>query len=219
MTREVTNEEKKGLILYIIGFYVIWSSYVVFLYPHVLDLNPFIGVIIKLLVWTLPVCIIIKVRFKSITEYLHIRDNNWGQVAVFSLLLGCIIVVWNVIGNTLLFHNEFNLNRGVATWLNGVVLIGFTEEVVFRGYILQSFAKIISFGKANVISSILFVVIHLPGWYQKGFMNITFTFISSILYVFIFAIIQGYVFKKTNSLWTCIFIHTINNFITIGFGL
>jgi len=44
------------------------------------------------------------------------------------------------------------------------LLIGIIEEIPYRGFMLQKLAERLGFWRANLITSLLFLAIHLPGW-------------------------------------------------------
>jgi membrane protease YdiL (CAAX protease family) len=54
-----------------------------------------------------------------------------------------------------------------VTWnsvLSTSILIGLFEEIPFRGFILQKLQEKFPFWISNLLSSLLFLIIHLPGW-------------------------------------------------------
>lgn len=76
---------------------------------------------------------------------------------------------------------------------------GFCEEFLFRGAILSNclpFGK----GKAILISSLLFSLMHGNA--------------EQIFYAFVGGIVLGVVYVKTESIWNCVILHTVNNFIS-----
>ncbi|MEI4802291.1 CPBP family intramembrane glutamic endopeptidase [Bacillus sp. FJAT-51639] len=91
--------------------------------------------------------------------------------------------------------------------MNGILLVGITEEIVFRGFILQELNKILSFWKANIITSFLFLIIHYAIWIYDG----VFFDLWSHIYVFLIGIFFGLIFKKTRSLWSVIILHSFHN--------
>jgi len=98
-------------------------------------------------------------------------------------------------------------------------LVGFTEEILFRGFFLQRIASYTKFEFANIITAILFLLIHFPGWIALNALPTgVFLKIALFSFILIFSIVQGYVFKKTESLWVCIVIHSINNFVSYSLG-
>ena len=215
------NKQKtiKLLSIYIPLFYLTWATYAIFIFSHLKDII-YVGILVKLCLWTLPVCLIIHfVNKENILSNLKLGKANPKIVFPYLLLFGGIILIWNVSASLFLYKKTFSFDRGYYSWIGAVVLIGFTEEIVFRGFILQNIKKLAKYNTANILTSILFVLIHFPGWYANGLFKNPPTVISSMLFIFSFSYLMGYAFKKTNSLWTCIFLHSLNNFITVGFGL
>ncbi len=76
---------------------------------------------------------------------------------------------------------------------------GFCEEFLFRGAILTN---CLPFGRTNaiVISSLLFALMHRNG--------------GQILYAFAAGILLGLVYERTGSIWNCVILHTVNNFVS-----
>lgn len=102
--------------------------------------------------------------------------------------------------------DTINLDFGLEAWIGAVLLAGVTEEIVFRGFLLENFKRVIGFWYSNIISSLLFVVIHFPTWYMRGLIKlpgISFT-MSSVLAISIF---QGFIFHKSESLWASAISH------------
>lgn len=89
----------------------------------------------------------------------------------------------------------------------------FSEEVLFRGFILQRISDISKFWIGNTVNAVLFALVHIIGWVFQGKLIMS-TAISTIISVFVFALVQGIVLRKTNSLWSCVLIHIFNNSIS-----
>ncbi len=229
------------LILYIILFYAAWTFREAYLIKVVredesinFNLSFLISGGIKILVWVVPVLIYLKYVDKtSPLSYLKINRNTGN-----GLLWGALICVV-YIGSSLLkgyFSGKLNvnLNLGFDKWFNTVILAGLTEEIVFRGFLLQKIESVFDFyfdkltGKfkflggavrnnkdltvfwaANILTSVLFVIIHFPRWHFGGD-GILF---SSMLPVFVLGMAFGYTYKKTGSIWASVIFHSTNNFI------
>jgi len=119
-----------------------------------------------------------------------------------------------------LFSGEFNFNPffGLESWIGGVLLIGFTEEIVFRGFLLQKFEEIMDSKYANLLTAVLFLLIHFPKWYMQGNLFVAEFMVNSVLFMLLFSVLMAVLLKKTNSLWTCILIHSANNFAMFALG-
>lgn len=104
--------------------------------------------------------------------------------------------------------------------------VGLTEEVVFRGWAMNAFSKVTSIRKANIIQSVFFMFVHLLPWCLALFMrSVTISEIPilslaiQMIYCIVFGCILGRIFNKTNSLWTTVIIHCLNDVIATFFGL
>ena len=80
------------------------------------------------------------------------------------------------------------------------VIPGFCEEFLFRGVFLTNF---LPFGRTNAIlvSSILFALMHENP--------------AQMLYTFVAGVLLGVIYVKTGSIWSCIVVHLINNFVSL----
>ncbi len=142
---------------------------------------------------------------KDPLSYLKLRHNVARGLVVGALVGSAFLVkdfarVWLVDGR--------------APELGGLspasFLSPFAEEVVFRGLVLQQAAQYTSFWKANALSAVLFVAIHLPGWIFEGLPSIA-GLLSSAAFIFGLALLLGYLLKKTRSLWACVVTHASSN--------
>ncbi len=91
------------------------------------------------------------------------------------------------------FSTDFDLGFILYTCIYSPLL----EEVLFRGIILNSFIKKYSSSIALIFSSLVFAIAHL-------------NFIQGIN-AFFLALILGYIYLKTKSLYLCITLHFFNN--------
>lgn|SRR5690606_10833717 len=205
---------KHYLWVYFILFYLIWTFRELWLVDFINTMDPnvaaIVGAVIKLLVWVAPIIILVKlVEKKEPLKFLGLRENlskgfGWATWVSFALVIYFIMV------NLLFSQTELNLNLGLHTWLNTVILVGITEEIVFRGFILRKLMQQFTFWKANSITALLFLTIHFPIWFHHGLFEspgILFTFIQ----VFIIGFIFGLIYRKSNSLWSVIIIHSVYN--------
>lgn len=86
---------------------------------------------------------------------------------------------------------------------------GITEEIVFRGLIMQEINKRMAFWKVNVITALLFI--HYPIRIYNG----EFFIWGSHLNIFFLGLLFGLMYKKTGSLWSVVLLHSFYNFILI----
>lgn len=120
------------------------------------------------------------------------------------LLFGIGAVIFNSIGDA---GQTFSTDEAIqdllrdhglgVTLLVIAVLTPIIEELVFRGALLQGFARHISFRSANVLQSALFASMH-DGWVFLPF-------------YFVFAYVSGLVVRKSRSLLPAIIMHAVFN--------
>jgi len=98
-------------------------------------------------------------------------------------------------------------------WGGIVVAASLAEEIVFRGFLLQKFMEITSFIKANSLVALLFAIIHFPVWTADG-LTVE-QFCGNAVYLLIFGYVLGYCFRSSQSLWTPVILHAMNNFLAL----
>jgi uncharacterized protein len=164
-------------------------------------------IVVKLIVWILPVYYYLKYidQIQNPFSFLKLNQSitkgmTWGLAVSFVLIL---IETSLILAN----HSKPNLDLGVR-WITAFVF-AFPEEVLFRGFLLQKLSKSFTFIKANLYTSLLFVSIHFPLWFIQGITVPKFIF--SVLMVFLVGFGLGYLLKKSNSLWATTIVHTVYN--------
>jgi uncharacterized protein len=209
--KEVQKHTMKTLFVYLLFFYVIWSIKELWLvtYIQLLDekISAILTAIIKISVWIVPAWLYVKYYLNaSPMEYFKLNVNVkkgfvWG--VLLSLLLGLYfaVQVYMIEGRT------FNFSLSLNSYLNVFLLVGITEELMFRGLILQELNKRWAFWKANLISAFLFLIVHYAIWIDKGI----FFDVWGQVYVFLVGLIFVFVYKKTGSLWSVVILHSFHN--------
>ena len=214
------NEKKKNIIpisTYIILFFIVWAVYEMMIATHIKDIYPenihtFTNLIFKSLVWILPAYLYLKFYDRiDPVSYLKL-DKNIKKGLIGALALGLFFTLYHFLRINVLGSLKIDFNISLYTFLNTILLAGIAEEIVFRGFLLNKVWNLFSIKIAIVSSSLLFVFIHYPIWFVRG-QTLSLGFVISSLYVFIIGILQGYIFKKTNSLWACIISHSIHNLV------
>jgi len=213
---QLKNARKtRFLLLYTSCFFVVQSAYA-YTYAHTYYLRSsiFLQISLRLATWTLPVLICIALSHENPFAYLKMTRKS-GKGFLWGTALGAGLILLNVISAFLLKgYVAFNFNIGWELWLKSVILVGFSEEILFRGFFLEKYAEIEGFWKSNVICAVLFLLVHIVGWGFLGQLVLPHIFKSAV-YIFFFAMVQGVVLKKTDSLWACIIIHSVNNMLSL----
>ena len=88
----------------------------------------------------------------------------------------------------------------IQKFITTLTIVPIYEELIFRGVIYDDTKKLFNVKIAAIVSSILFGLIHLHG----GYMKIIATMAGGLL--------SAYCYEKTKSLYACIILHSLNNF-------
>jgi membrane protease YdiL (CAAX protease family) len=110
-------------------------------------------------------------------------------------------------------------------YLFGQIVNAFMEESIFRGVMLPQLMRRVSFGKANALQAFLFGLAHLVwpliSWVsgqvtageaiaEAGFLMVATT---------VGGLVFGYLYYRTDSLWTAFFAHLIDNVVGLFFHI
>jgi len=203
-------------------FFVIWSIRGVIVLPYVnsANLNIWSKEIIKASIKT-----VIWVTFGGYYIKKYNSVLNISLVEMFStkikwkVLLTCFAAISSYFLFRLASRSVFqdkvalNLEFHPSQLIGSFLVVGFLEEIIFRGWFLNSLSVCISERKANIVSSILFTLIHFPGMVING-QNILYLFMFSIP-CFSISLLFGWAFRKSRSLWTPIITHMMWNLVTV----
>ena len=125
------------------------------------------------------------------------------------VVIALVLATLNLAGSILRFGIPHpDMQR--VTWnsmLGTSFFIGFIEEIPYRGFILQTLAERMNFWVANLITSLLFLWIHVPGWLALHLLRA-----DTMATIFVF--VMGIAFRYADSLWTPIIVHSTNDFLS-----
>ena len=148
-------------------------------------------------------------------SYREINSHRRG------IIIGLIISLALVLSSSLvqIWHMgmPYRLPRGLAIWLNWIIIPPVAEEILFRGVVFQEFKKHNHWVWAALLSSLLFVGLHIPTLVlidQKSSVEI----IKYCLHLLMLSLLLTYAVHKSKSLWASILPHWTNNLISMGFG-
>ena len=208
------RESPVPFLTYVIAFHLAWIAWPYLVYPRLQALGPatlvyaVLNVGIRLLVWVAPVFLYLRyVDGVEPLDYLKLK-HHVGRGAVVAIVLTAL----NVAGTVARFGLP-HVSMQAVTWnsvLGTSLLVGFIEEVPYRGFMLQKFAEHVGFWRANLITSLLFVAVHLPGWMALHLLRA-----DRIAFIFIFAAVMGVALKYADSLWAPIVTHSANDFLAV----
>jgi membrane protease YdiL (CAAX protease family) len=210
-----SNRQTASFVTYLIVFHLFWMiGFVFWIYPWMRTLGEttlryaLTNVAIRLLVWVLPVFLYLwYIDRVNPVDYLKLKQN-WKR----GLSVGVLLSVLNFFGSMIRFGWP-HLNAQALTWnsvISTSILIGFVEEIPYRGFMLQKFAAYWGFWVAAILSSVLFLGMHLPGWISLHMLRA-----GTVASVFVFGFVMAIVFRYTKSLWAPIVTHSTNDFIAL----
>ncbi|NLF28093.1 MAG: CPBP family intramembrane metalloprotease [Clostridiales bacterium] len=166
--------------------------------------------VLRVLIWVLPSVAIIRRsgrRFRDALGAGRIRSALlWGGVS--GVLVGCTTLIFRAVRGMPLFSIDWS-------WalLTAVVVGPIVEEITFRGAVLGALEARCSFAVSNLITGVLFLLIHFPGWYFQGaLMRNLVSPVGGALSVLLLGWLFGYIAHRSKSLAGGILVHMLNNF-------
>ena len=205
-------------VVYSAQIFGLWTIYVTTLYLSVAGVNNipariFLNEVIRALIFVAPIFILLKfVIGEKPISYLKLDTNIkigvlWGIVAS----VGYAALVF---ARTLLTTSAGAVNpKTVPTEARFTALTAatLTEEIAFRGFLLQTFLSAMKFRAANSLTALLFVAIHISGWFILGDAPLLPGKIIVMPKILFLGLLLGYLFERANSLWACVILHDANN--------
>ena len=212
----------KTLVFTYIILIIVWSARIILLKPYI-DTNlvywskEFVNALIKSIIW-------IGFAFYFIRKYnkqLVIKYNQMARkpvkLKILFIIMGAI-VLYHIIGRLATYRSfEFCPSFHPSRLIGTVLLAGALEELLFRGWFYNGFLSICTGLKANLISSVFFVLIHYPSYIVGGDLIATIAFNS--IGLFVASLLFGWAFEKSRSLWVPIILHMTWNIMYIIVGV
>jgi membrane protease YdiL (CAAX protease family) len=217
MTRR-SSGKIPALVIHAVLFYAFWAVWEVLLNPAMKSAlgggfsADVLDCCVKTVTWLIPALLLIRhfepdcfVGLKQMfTEKVPIK---WVLLwtLVFFLLSGHSFLK-GLFGGTLHINPAFTFSGHV--WL---LIVGITEEAVFRGWMLNATAKDEKDWKMLLLNAVMFVCIHIPIWIHKDMIHAAFAgfgFVSII----VFSMLIGYCFLKHKNLLLPVFLHMLYDF-------
>ncbi|WP_442864107.1 lysostaphin resistance A-like protein [Anoxybacillus sp. J5B_2022] len=173
-----------------------------------------LNTILIILLWIVPVFVYIRVFLKSsVFKFMKLKDKILKNIFT-GFLLSILLSLLLILSHYDIVYRKLSYPLPWYIWINTILLSALSEEIVFRGLTLQVLKKWCSFWCANLFTSCLFLLIHFPQWVSSG--NIVHILMSwTPVYVVVLSLIFGFVFHKTNSLWSVIILHSFHNYFAI----
>ena len=213
MSQSSLKPANRQFAVYLGLFVTTWAGYVLLVYRHVQALGEAsfayaaTNICVRLMIWVAPVFLMLKVVDRTAPLRALGLVDNWKRGVLVGLGLSTLLLVLPL----LRFGWPHSIGRNI-TWnsvLSTSLGIGFFEEIPFRGFILQKFQTRMNFWLANALTSLVFVSLHLPGWFRLHLFTPSLT-----LNIFALSFVWGMVFRCSRSLWSCVISHSASDFIS-----
>jgi uncharacterized protein len=200
------------LTLFLSCLLTLWTLRVVLLSPLLNPATPSAwqdagNIAVKWLVWVLPLCIVLLSERVKVFEFLHLRSKVWSGVLV-GLGVGLLYALGIVLVGIFIGHKEVNLSA-LLLLPRVFMSAALPEELLFRGYVLRRLEHVLPFWLANLLTALLFLVFHIPDWlyYNLGTVQAAFS-------VLVVGLVGAVLVRRTNSLWSAVLFHMLNNVAT-----
>lgn len=163
----------------------------------------------KVFIWILPALWLIRLSGRSLREVFNF--SNWKGWLIWGGGIGCFIAFINYIPTILQGSSLLPAQAGFSL-LNILFIAPAFEELLMRGAILYNLQQKHSFLTANLLSSLMFVILHIPGWYFAGDLekNLT-TPVGGALSIFLLGLAFGYAAYRSRSVMGGMLAHFLNN--------
>jgi len=205
-------------LAYVFTLYVTWSGAWLFSLwleeKAILPGQPFdrfaYWLVMRILLWVLPSIALIRRSGRSMREVLGL-----GRIKAILLWGGILGLVWG--GKTPLLNwlTLKPLHPIVWDWsfVTAVIYAPLVEEITFRGAVMGALQTRINFPLANLITGLLFLLVHFPGWYFDGFFSLGLTSVAaSSLGILLLGWIFGFIAHRSKSVIAATLAHMLNNF-------
>ena len=213
MSSQDTKKKKLyALIIYSAAFYTIWSVYEFFGKPILNSLieNEAIAMLIKSgviknLTWTLPAALLVH-HFRS-DVYISLKEMFTTKVKwlrflpVFLIFTAYNLLTAFVLNGKLAIAESFGMDDIIL-----LLFVGLTEEMVFRGWLLNATLREDKKWICIGINALMFLAIHFPRWICDGIFIGYFTGFGFIG-IMALGIIFSWTFIKSRNILVPIVLH------------
>ncbi|MEG0277081.1 MAG: type II CAAX endopeptidase family protein [Coprobacillus sp.] len=126
----------------------------------------------------------------------------WVIGIIFSLLPITLMIILNGGNMNTMFPSKTSLYICIIQTLYYFIVVAPSEEIIFRGFILENFNKKYSENISIIFTSLLFSSVHI---FNGSIINLIMTFIISVIYC------KVKLLKSNKSLFPCMLGHAIND--------
>lgn len=194
-------------------------NYSAFLFPGMQgEWSRYVYGYLSRLAWVIPYIILVAKNAGCVQ--LPVKKLFAFKVHWPSFLLVFTAITGYTIAGMLVNHDGIWLNPQILLLqeLPKFLVVGFAEEMVYRGWGMNAFLTHMNSNKANILSSLYFVALHFPGYFIHWYIDGTFALsamLTQAVYVFVLGLVFGWLFKKSQSIWPSMLIHFWSDFASV----
>lgn len=168
-------------------------------------------ILLKVIVWVLPAILAIRLlERKSVASFLGLRDVKTGLR--WGLGVGAALVGITFLGKTLPSGSTLKMPELSLVFVNAVIVSPLVEEITLRGFLLKEIELTgESFWRANMLTTLVFVAMHVPGWFFQGRVPTLAGFVQRAVPIAALGLLFGWTKRRGGSLYAPILVHAINN--------
>jgi uncharacterized protein len=165
--------------------------------------------IAKILIWILPAIVLIRLSGRSVRQVVNL--SNWRKWLKWGGGIGLLIALTGFIPKYVSGQPLLPVEMSHALF-SVLIVAPLFEEFLMRGAILGNLQQRYSFWRANLLSSLMFLGLHLPGWYFLGGLmeNLTKP-IGGAISIVALGLAFGYAVHRGRSVMGGVLAHFLNN--------
>ena len=195
-----------------IGFSIFWIVIYVVLFSLADNISRSIGIekIITLIVGILITTILVVwMKKNNLLEKYGLCKSEISSKRLLYYIPLIIISLTNLCFGVTINHSLLEISIFIGT----MFLVGFLEEIIFRGFLFTAMSKD-NVKVAIIVSSITFGMGHIINLINGSGMNL-FSNLLQVEYAIAIGFLFTIMFYKTKSLWPCIITHGVTNSLAI----
>jgi uncharacterized protein len=163
----------------------------------------------KVLLWILPAGLLVRLSGRNLRDVLGL--SRWRHAVLWGGGAGLLLALISMATKAVQHRPLLSVSLGWP-FFSVVVIAPVFEEFLFRGAVLGALVQRYRFAVANLFTAVLFLGIHLPGWWFQGRLwQSLLSPVSGALAILLLGLVFGFVVHKSRSLLASILAHSLNN--------
>jgi len=167
----------------------------------------------KVMIWVLPALAAIRIfEREPVLEFLELSPSRLWRGVIWGVGVGLVLVAVNYLGKTLPAGTRARAVTFTLVFVNAVIVAPIVEEIALRGFFLKGLElRGRSFWSANVLATLVFVAMHVPGWLFNGRFPSLVNLAQAMVPLAGLSLLFGWTKRRSGSLYGAIIVHAINN--------